>query len=79
MLGASPLPDQKINQLIWRVFTQKHGLTLQADAVAFLKEKMSMSSNTLSEESLVSALQFIASAYKKQSRKIERSFILNQY
>lgn len=53
----------RVNQLIWKVFTRKHGLTLQAEAVECLKRRLDCS---LSEEELSSTFSLLVQAYKRQ-------------
>lgn len=66
MLGASEsaVDAAKLNQLIWKVFSRKHGLTLMADAVESLKERLGESA--LTENELVESLALIAHTYMKQ-------------
>lgn len=60
MLGVR---EEKIHQLIWRVFTKTNGLTLKAEAVEYLKERLGP--NSLSEPELLNALTCIAQEYKR--------------
>lgn len=57
---------EKINQIIWRVFTKTHGLTLKTEAVEYLNGRLGERPDLLAQGELVNALSFIASTYKKQ-------------
>lgn len=65
MLGTNGVDGAKLNQLIWRVFSRNHGLTLMADAVESLKERLS--GGALTEGELVDSLTLIAKTFAKQA------------
>lgn len=58
------LTAPKLNQLIWKVFTKGHGLTLQGDAAEYLIECLSRNGADL--ESIKAAAEYIAQVYSKQ-------------
>lgn len=61
--GGNP----KLSQLIWRIFTKGHGLTLQGDASDYLVERLSTFGATDSTpETLKDAIEYFASVYAKQ-------------
>lgn len=56
--------SEKLHQQIWKVFTKKHGLTLQSEAFEYLKERVDVHGE-LSQEELTNALDYIANEYKR--------------
>ena len=66
MLGANELSPRHVKNQIWRIFTQTHGLTLQAEATAYLFNEISKVSFDGGEEDLLRLLTSIATEYKHQ-------------
>lgn len=72
--NANKAKQKKIDRLIWKVFTQFHGLTLKQDATKYLRERLqdsilvSMTGENL-DEKLQEALNYIATTYKRQPNR----------
>lgn len=62
MLQGGGVREDRVHQLIWRVFTKGNGLTLKAEAVAYLKERLD---GPLSEAELLAAFSCIATEYRR--------------
>ena len=69
MIGTSDgARAAKLNKLIWRIFTKKHGITLQQDAVEFLLVKLTSDGST--DLAMVEELiEFVAAAFVKQENR----------
>lgn len=61
------VPDRRgaLNRLIWRIFTKKHGITLQQDAVEFLLTKLA-SSHDDDMKAIEELVEYVATMYSKQ-------------
>lgn len=57
----------KVNKLIWRIFTKKHGITLQQDAVEFLLERLTLSDESgIGMEDVQRTIEFVADQFVRQ-------------
>lgn len=65
MLQGGGLREEKVHQLIWRVFTKGNGLTLKTEAVTYLKERLGGPNASLGEAELLAALSCIATEYRR--------------
>lgn len=75
MLQGGGLREEKVHQLIWRVFTKGNGLTLKTEAVEYLKERLSGPNTSLREAELLAALSCIATEYRRGG---ERPVLVDQ-
>lgn len=63
--GGGGVREDRVHQLIWRVFTRSNGLTLKAEAVAYLRERLGGPGVLPDENELLAALSCIAAEYKR--------------
>lgn len=58
----------KVNRLIWRIFTKKHGITLKQEAVDFLITKLASSEDT-DMEAIEGLIEYVGSMYVRQENR----------
>lgn len=72
LVSGTPAETKRLplNRLIWRIFTKKHGITLQQDAVDFLTSKLAGEDDEAVDLEVVGELiEYVAMMFSRQDNK----------